>query len=142
MPQISVSAMINKEQDNARIDVGGNRHQKTMSKKDNIENKVAVSASRPMNCSADEHQENAERETPEQRADKFISKFRADIPFLASREMAEFIAAEIREAIELERAACAKIAETDSVLSWVGGSTGSAKDTASNISKAIRSRSK
>lgn len=38
--------------------------------------------------------------------------------------------------------ACAKVAECDSVLSWIGGSTGNAKMTADNIAQAIRQLSK
>jgi hypothetical protein len=39
-----------------------------------------------------------------------------------------------------EREECAKIAEWDSVLDWVGGSTGNAKGTAKRIAAAIRNR--
>ncbi len=62
---------IYKEASNDRIEMGGNRHHKTMNKKDNIQNKDAVSASSPMTCSADGHRENAERERKrEERQDK------------------------------------------------------------------------
>jgi hypothetical protein len=52
----------------------------------------------------------------------------------------EFVAAKIREAVNAEREACAEIAETDSILDWVGGSTGNAKGTAIRIACAIRAR--
>ncbi len=50
--------------------------------------------------------------------------------------------AETREAVKAEREACAKIAETDSILDWVGSSTGNAKGTAVQIANAIRARKK
>jgi hypothetical protein len=81
-----------------------------MSKKDNIDNKQAVSPRRPLICSTAAACGNAKRKTPEQRADNFISKFRADIPFLAMREMKGFIVAEIREAVEAERDDCSNLA--------------------------------
>lgn len=52
-------------------------------------------------------------------------------------EVAE-LAKHIASALAAEREKAAKIAELDSVLSWVGGSTGSAKLTAENIARAIR----
>lgn len=54
----------------------------------------------------------------------------------------EHFAGEIwNAATTAERKACAEIAETDSILDWVGGSTGNAKGTAMRIAKAIRERS-
>jgi len=44
----------------------------------------------------------------------------------------------ISAALQEERERAAKIAEMDSILDWVGGSTGNAKGTANRIAAAIR----
>jgi hypothetical protein len=44
----------------------------------------------------------------------------------------------IDKALQAERERAAKIAESDSIISWVGGSTGDAKGTARRIAAAIR----
>lgn len=55
------------------------------------------------------------------------------------REAATLIIAQaIREAVVEAYETAAQLAETDSILSWVGGSTGDAKGTAVNIARAIR----
>ncbi len=107
-----------------------------MNKKDNIPNKVAVSASRSMTCSADGHQENAERITPEQRADAIIQVVYADTPPPLWFELRDSIAAEIREAVELEREACANIADD----AHKDEEYGHAAFRCVQISQAIRSR--
>ena len=45
-----------------------------------------------------------------------------------------------QEAHREEREACLEIASRNSMLSWVGGSTGNAKETQLNIVKSIRNR--
>ncbi len=82
-----------------------------MNKINNDDNKEAVSRSRSMICSADEQQENAERFTPEQRADTVIKKWQTEKTFLIHAHYTADIAAEIQEAVELERAYCASMAE-------------------------------
>ncbi len=74
-----------------------------MSKKDNIENKEAVSASRRMNCSADGHQENAERATPEEIAVKALRGCVTYVPNSVIAILELRIARAVREAIELDR---------------------------------------
>ena len=46
----------------------------------------------------------------------------------------------VAQAVREEQEACAKESELDSVLDWVGGSTGNAKGTAIRIAQAIRAR--
>jgi len=70
--------------------------------------------SRSMNCSADGHGGNAERFTPEQRADAIIQVLYAEKPPPMQGELRDSIAAEIREAVELEREDCFRIASDHS----------------------------
>ena len=83
-------------------------------KNKNVENKVAVSPSVPLIGSADGHGGNAERFTPEQRADAIIQVLYADTPPPMQFELRDSIAAEIREAVELEREDCFRIASDHS----------------------------
>ena len=70
--------------------------------------------SRSLNCSADGHGGNAKRFTPEQRADAVIQVLYADTPPPLQFELRDTIAAEIREAVELEREECLRIARDHS----------------------------
>ncbi len=93
-------------------------------------------SSRSMNCSADAPDGNAERFTPEQRADAIIQVLYDDTPPPLRFELRDSIAAEIREAVELEREACAKLAEklsTDAFYKYPDGRGG-------RIIQAIRAR--
>ena len=80
--------------------------------KDKLNKKVAVSASRPLIGSTAAVSGYAERATPEQRADAIIQVLYADTPPGLRFELRDTIAAEIREAVEVEREDCAKIAES------------------------------
>jgi hypothetical protein len=53
------------------------------------------------------------------------------------RDCVEFWQAQVAAATAAERARCAAIARQDSVLSWIGGSTGCATQTAANIAAEI-----
>lgn len=70
-----------------------------------------LSPKRPMICSADGHGGNAERFTPEQRADAIIHVLYDTKPPPMQFELRDSIAAEIREAVQVEREICARIAE-------------------------------
>ncbi len=98
--------------------------------------KIAIKEISSMNCSADEHGGNAERFTPEQRADAIIQVVYADTPPPLWFELRDSIAAEIREAVELEREACANIADD----AHKDEEYGHAAFRCVQISQAIRSR--
>jgi hypothetical protein len=74
--------------------------------------------------------------TPEEKADSICR--------WTNQGLRELVIEAIREArsegAQVERAECVKIAESESALSWVGGSTGNAIGTARNIARAIRER--
>ena len=83
-----------------------------MSKKDKVDYKDAGLSSRSMTCSADAHQENAERETPEQIAGFIVLKaFIHSSDAQMKKSLLKSIAAAIREAVKLEREECAKLAD-------------------------------
>lgn len=84
-------------------------------------------------------------QTPERRAQRALAGLSHHAPhgthrpeLCAACRSVSHVADAIVSAIADEKERCAKIAEQDSVLAWVGGSTGSAKDTANNIARAIR----
>ncbi len=57
---------------------------------------------------------------------------------ILTQTLTSLIATTIYSAVAKERERCASLAELDSILDWVGGSTGNAKGTAMRIAKAIR----
>lgn len=68
-------------------------------------------SSRPLIGYTGGHQENAERFTPERRADAIIHVLYDNTSIPKCGELRDTIAAEIREAVELEREKCAQICE-------------------------------
>ena len=89
--------------------MGRNRHQQPTKYMTSLDKKAAVSSSTATICSADGVDRNAERRTPDQRADAIIQVVYADTPPLWF-ELRDSIAAEIREAVEVERQICSMLA--------------------------------
>lgn len=85
------------------------------------------------------------RLTPEQRAEACVAlnpNSTDNDSMLMPVDILERIASAIREAVAAaivqERERCARVAESDSVLEMIGGSTGNAKGTALRIARVIR----
>lgn len=79
-------------------------------KNENQPKQDSGSPSRSLNCSADGHGGNAKRFTPEQRADAVIQILYTGGGVSAWFELRDNIAAEIREAVEVERQICSMMA--------------------------------
>ena len=75
-----------------------------------------------------------ERAKAEEIAHQAPQVYRADL----AEDIEAALLAERRRVVE----ECAKVAEQDSMLDWIGGSTGNAKGTAMTIVAAIRARVK
>ena len=102
----------------------------------NLDKKVAVSPSTATICSADAPDGNAERETPEKLALLFLEQLDKGGSPQEFELKKKFIATKIREAVELEREACANIADD----AHKDEEYGHAAFRCVQISQAIRSR--